>query len=97
MSLQVAMATYKIHYGKCEESEWPEVIAKFHDKLDVLEKMLVERSTKFMGGQDRPMLVDYNCWPFFERMDAWKAIYPEKPDFIPASRFPKCVIIKSYI
>ncbi len=83
---------FKIFYGRYEEGQLPEVIEKLHKKLDLSEKILSLRKTKFMSSNDKPMMVDYNCWPFYERMEALQAIYPDHPGgFLPASRFPRLV------
>ncbi|XP_063910147.1 pyrimidodiazepine synthase-like [Zophobas morio] len=56
---------YKLLLGKEDQS--PEEWAKaFVAELDVFEKVLASRGTKFLGG-DKPGMVDYMLWPWSER------------------------------
>ena len=84
---------FKLFYGRYEEAEWNDLVEKLHKKMDLAEEMVAGRGTKFLSSNDRPYMVDYNAWPFFERVEALAAIYPEKASFLPEERFPKLVSI----
>ncbi|XP_021942861.1 pyrimidodiazepine synthase-like isoform X2 [Zootermopsis nevadensis] len=55
--------------------------------LDLFEKELTLRATRFFGG-DVPGMLDYVIWPWFERIDAFKIVAPEK-FVIPSERYKK--------
>ncbi|KAJ9590881.1 hypothetical protein L9F63_016086 [Diploptera punctata] len=56
-------------------------------ELDVFDKELTKRGKTFFGG-DKPGMVDYMIWPWFERLDALKKISDNK-FVIPESRIKK--------
>ncbi|KPJ07248.1 Glutathione S-transferase omega-1 [Papilio machaon] len=47
----------------------PSMVETYHKGLEVLQKELEVRKTKFLHG-DEPGLVDYTIWPFLERFQA---------------------------
>ncbi|OWR43142.1 pyrimidodiazepine synthase-like [Danaus plexippus] len=47
----------------------PSMVENFHKGLDLLQKEIESRGTKFLNG-DEPGLVDYTIWPFLERFEA---------------------------
>ncbi|XP_059468421.1 pyrimidodiazepine synthase-like isoform X2 [Neocloeon triangulifer] len=61
---------------------------KMLDNLETFEKELVSRGTKFFGG-DKPGLLDYMIWPWFERFEILFAMGNESKLKIPQSRFPR--------
>ncbi len=54
--------------------------------LELLEQELLERGTSFFYGDEKPGLIDYNLWPWFERLEA----FAHRIDF-PRERFPELV------
>jgi hypothetical protein len=52
----------------------------FHDKRNIL----------FTIAGDVPGMVDYMIWPWFERMEAYKIVAPEK-FVVPTERYKKLV------
>lgn len=55
--------------------------------LDLFEKELTVRATRFFGG-DVPGMLDYMIWPWFERIDAFSIVAPDK-FVVPADRYGK--------
>ncbi|RXG61599.1 Pyrimidodiazepine synthase [Armadillidium vulgare] len=64
-----------------------EITEAINNGLEIFEKELVKRGTKFFLG-DRPGMLDYAIFPWFERLPLVKYFYP---DFhpLPKDRFPK--------
>lgn len=44
------------------------LLAEFKDNLSKLNEILINKKTKFFGG-DSITLIDYMMWPWFERME----------------------------
>jgi len=59
------------------------------NSLDLFEKELKARGTKFFGGA-RPGMLDYMIWPWFERFELFAIFGGEKLQ-IPKERFAKLV------
>nr|AFZ78680.1 glutathione S-transferase [Coptotermes formosanus] len=55
--------------------------------LDLFEKELAVRGTRFFGG-DVPGMLDYMIWPWFERIDAFKIVAPDR-FVVPTDRYKK--------
>ncbi|XP_070490128.1 pyrimidodiazepine synthase-like [Chironomus tepperi] len=55
----------------------PGAITELTNALDVYEKELRERKTKFFGGS-KPGMLDYMIWPWCERSDSMKFILGDK-------------------
>ncbi len=83
------MGSYKLRSASAEDR--PKIMEDFHSKLDNFEKELKLRGTKFLGGNDRPTMVDYMAWPWFERIEALPLVFEDLKDPVPESRFPKLV------
>ncbi|CAH0729871.1 unnamed protein product, partial [Brenthis ino] len=47
----------------------PNMVENYHKGLELLQKDLESRGTKFLHG-DKPGLIDYTIWPFLERFEA---------------------------
>lgn len=47
----------------------PNMVENYHKGLELLQKEIQARGTKFLHGDD-PGLVDYTIWPFLERFEA---------------------------
>ncbi len=77
--------------GVQSEEDLKKPLENFNSKMDYFEQELVKRGTKFLGGSEGPMLVDYLAWPFFERFEALPLICKFIKDPLPESRFPKLV------
>jgi len=54
--------------------------------LDLFEKELTVRATRFFGG-DLPGMLDYMIWPWFERIDAFGTVVPDC--VLPTDRYKK--------
>jgi len=64
---KVVKHVYALMYGKKDEEEALKNEAALLNGLRILENKLVERQTPFFNGKTVG-LVDYNIWPWFERM-----------------------------
>ncbi|XP_026992135.2 glutathione S-transferase omega-1-like [Tachysurus fulvidraco] len=62
---------YKIPMGKNKGEDVSAIEAELKEKLSKLNKVLVNKKTKFFGG-DTVTMIDYLIWPWFERVDAWQ-------------------------
>lgn len=60
------------------------------DNLDLFEKDLKARGSKFFGG-DQPGMLDYMIWPWFERLEVFTLMGGDKLQ-LPKTRFSKLVI-----
>lgn len=60
------------------------------DNLDLFEKELKSRGSKFFGG-DQPAMLDYMIWPWFERLELFGLLGGDKLQ-IPKARFSRLVI-----
>jgi len=58
------------------------------NNLEVFEKELKTRGTKFFGG-DQPVMLDYMIWPWFERFEPFAIFCKELK--VPKERFPTLV------
>ncbi|XP_023946793.2 pyrimidodiazepine synthase [Bicyclus anynana] len=56
----------------------PSTVENYKKGLDLLQKELEKRGTKFLHG-DEPGLIDYTIWPFLERFEALPLL--GKPEF----------------
>ncbi|XP_041986189.1 uncharacterized protein LOC121738292 [Aricia agestis] len=70
----------------------PSMVENYHKALDLLQKELQSRGTKFLHG-DEPGLVDYTIWPFLERFEALPLL--GKPEF--AIESPKYDALIAYM
>jgi len=67
----------------CSEEDRAKQLQELQTALKPFEEEL--RETYFGGGQ--PAMLDYDIWPFFERMPAVKVLHGIDP--LPADKFPK--------
>ena len=56
--------------------------------MDIYEKELKTRGTKFFGGS-KPGFVDYMMWPWVERIDIYPFILGDKYEELDKNRFSK--------
>jgi glutathione S-transferase len=61
------------------------------ENLDLFETELKSRGSKFFGGE-KPAMVDYMIWPWFERFELFGILGGDKLQ-IPKTRFSRLVII----
>ncbi len=54
-----------------DKSVYLETIETMYTGLDLFEAELKRRGTQFFLGDERPGILDYNVWPWFERMEAF--------------------------
>ncbi|KAK7574230.1 hypothetical protein V9T40_011421 [Parthenolecanium corni] len=80
---KVTTAYYKLAMVEYNSENFEELLVS----LDYLEKELVSRGTKYFGGNDKPLMVDYLIWPWFERFPAISIVYGNIAK-IPEDRFP---------
>ncbi|XP_031434929.1 glutathione S-transferase omega-1 [Clupea harengus] len=59
---------YKIPMGKKNGEDVSGLEAELKEKLSKLNEVLVNKKTKFFGG-DSVTMIDYMMWPWFERME----------------------------
>ncbi|KAG5266514.1 hypothetical protein AALO_G00232950 [Alosa alosa] len=59
---------YKIPMGKKNGEDVSSLEAELKEKLSKLNEVLVNKKTKFFGG-DSVTMIDYMMWPWFERME----------------------------
>ena len=57
--------------------------------MEGLEKTLKGRNTKFFLGNERPGLVDYMIWPWFERLEGMTKLRPGSE--FPVTQLPMLV------
>lgn len=57
--------------------EIDQTLEVFHRELDSCESELKSRNTLFFGG-NKPNIIDYAIWPWFERFTVLKSLYAEK-------------------
>ncbi|KAL4625032.1 glutathione S-transferase omega-1 [Arapaima gigas] len=61
---------YKVPTGKSKGENTAAVEQELKEKLEKLNKILVDKKTKFFGGNIVTM-IDYFIWPWFERLDGY--------------------------
>ena len=67
---------------------------KFQNEMKIFEEELVKRGTKYFFSQDYPGVLDFNLWPWFERLDAFPVAYPDVgATLLPEDIFPRLVRI----
>ncbi|XP_076142179.1 glutathione S-transferase omega-1-like [Alosa pseudoharengus] len=59
---------YKIPMGKKKGEDVSSLEAELKERLSKLNEVLVNKKTKFFGG-DSVTMIDYMMWPWFERME----------------------------
>ncbi|XP_066535120.1 glutathione S-transferase omega-1-like [Hoplias malabaricus] len=62
---------YKIPGTRNTGGDVSELEAELKEKLSKLNKVLVNKKTKYFGG-DSISMIDYLIWPWFERADSWQ-------------------------
>jgi glutathione S-transferase len=59
----------------------PALIKEFEFGVMRLGEELDRRGTKFFGGNEKPGMVDFMIWPWFERKPIYKLYYPSAYDY----------------
>ncbi|XP_072533096.1 glutathione S-transferase omega-1-like [Salminus brasiliensis] len=62
---------YKIPGSKHKGEDVSALETELKEKLSKLNKVLVNKKTKYFGG-DSVSMIDYLIWPWFERFEAWQ-------------------------
>ncbi|MCI4376309.1 hypothetical protein PGIGA_G00187130 [Pangasianodon gigas] len=65
---------YKIPMTRNKGEDVSALEAELKEKLSKLNKVLVNKKTKYFGG-DSVTMIDYLIWPWFERVEAWQLKY----------------------
>ncbi|XP_065219601.1 pyrimidodiazepine synthase-like [Planococcus citri] len=81
----VPSAFYKVAMVEFNTENFTSLI----NHLVEIEKELVSRGTKYFGG-DKPLMVDYMIWPWFERLDVLSYLYGSEAK-IPTEKIPNLV------
>ncbi|XP_067128597.1 pyrimidodiazepine synthase-like [Centruroides vittatus] len=80
---KVTLAMSKVSRGGSSAGDaWNDLI----NSIDDFEKELKDRKSTFFGG-DKPGILDYMIWPWFERIPVAQALNPSLSEF-PTDRFP---------
>lgn len=68
----------------------PKLLQKFQSKMSIFEIELNKRGTKYFFAQEQPGVLDFNIWPWFERLDVFPIAYPDVGGtLLPEKSFPK--------
>ncbi|XP_039965740.1 pyrimidodiazepine synthase-like [Bactrocera tryoni] len=78
---------YKVFLGGTEAA--PDALTEISKGLDIFEKELSSRGTPYFGGE-KPGMLDYMIWPWFERAEMLKYLLAEKFE-LNKERFSKLV------
>ncbi|XP_060782086.1 glutathione S-transferase omega-1-like [Neoarius graeffei] len=62
---------YKIPMTRVKGEDVSALEEELKEKFSKLNKVLVNKKTKFFGG-DSVTMIDYLIWPWFERLEAWQ-------------------------
>lgn len=81
----VTSSLFKVFYESLDNA--PGHFENAANGLDLYEQELKERNTPYFGG-DKPGMVDYMIWPWFERYDMKKYLLGDEYEF-EKERFPK--------
>ena len=87
---KVVFPMYRFRSAK-DDAELRAVEEDFKAGLRLAEVDLEARGTKFFGGNDRPMMVDYMIWPWLERIPSLNRVVPGDRVTVSESTFPKLV------
>lgn len=85
----ISMPFYKAFYGTETAEIDPELFNQILVGIDIYENELKVRGSKFFGG-DKPGMLDYMIWPWFERLLALKH-YVKDAFKLDQERLPKVV------
>lgn len=85
----VATAFYRLAFVVNPEDEHDKLINDLYTNLKLYEDELAKRGTEYFGG-DKPNILDYGIWPWFERFPIVASVYDDKFKF-DGSNFPKLV------
>ena len=64
---------------------------EFRSKLLFIEEELVKRGTKFFGGEEKPMMLDFLIWPWMDRAEAMNEMVGKDRVKVDMETFPKMV------
>lgn len=82
---------YRLVFAKPADDAVDEQLAQLFQAIDEFEVELTKRGSGFFGG-DRPNILDYAIWPWFERFGILKSMYGDKNQFN-EHRYPTLVSI----
>ena len=69
-----------------------ELTQKLQRRMAIFEKELSKRNTTYFFSDEQPGLLDFNIWPWFERLDVFPIAYPEiGTAVLPNDKFPLLV------
>lgn len=89
----IATAFYRLVYEPNNTAEVVDQLLKdLHKGLDDYEAELAKRGTPYFGG-DKPSILDYAIWPWFERLGVLKSIVEESQYKFDDEHYPKLVRI----
>ncbi|CAL8123723.1 unnamed protein product [Orchesella dallaii] len=63
--------------GSVDAEKVPELIKEFEGVVSTYSKELEKRGTKFFSGDERPGMLDYMIWPWFERRPVIPMFFPD--------------------
>lgn len=87
---KVSSAMYKVYPNLKDIDALNNAIGTIQDGLDVFEKEIVKRGTKFFFGEDCPGMVDYMIWPWIERLPMVQNLFSHTK-IITNERYPNLI------
>ncbi|CAL8082792.1 unnamed protein product [Orchesella dallaii] len=73
---KVSSLDFQLYFPKDLQSDQVVLLMnKLIGELEVFEKELERRSTKFFGGSEKPGMLDYMIWPWMERLPSLELIH----------------------
>ena len=83
---------FKLLKSKDPNLNRAELAQKLQRRLVIFENELGKRKTTYFFSDDQPGLLDFNIWPWFERLDVFPIAYPEIGNAVlPNENFPLLV------
>lgn len=87
----IAGAFYRLVYEKNSDEVNEKLLSELLAGLGAYEEELTKRGTKYFGG-DKPNILDYGIWPWFERFGTLSAVVGDK--FSLDATFPNLVRLR---
>ena len=83
---------FKLLKSKDPNLNRAELTQKLQRRMAIFEKELSKRNTTYFFSDEQPGLLDFNIWPWFERLDVFPIAYPEiGTAVLPNDKFPLLV------
>jgi len=80
---------FKLLKSKDPNLNRAELTQKLQRRMAIFEKELSKRNTTYFFSDEQPGLLDFNIWPWFERLDVFPIAYPEiGTAVLPNDKFP---------